>query len=133
MIKLKKQSIFIIFIIAIVLILTNKNIVFAVAPSDQASSGMSIDDLNPNKITDNSKTKEQEEMIQGVGKKIFGVMNAIGIILSVIMLAVLGIKYMTGSVEQRADYKKTLVPYFIGAILVFSAPTIANIIYLFFN
>lgn len=36
---------------------------------------------------------------------------------------------MTGSVEERAEYKKTLMPYIIGAALVFAASTIAGAIY----
>ena len=127
--KLNKQSIFIIFIIFIVLILTNNNEVYARVPSDQPNSGMTINDLNPNKTDDNSKTKEQEEIIQGVGERILGIMNVVGVVLSVVMLGVLGIKYMTGSIEQKADYKKALVPYLIGAILLFAAPTIANMVY----
>ena len=34
---------------------------------------------------------------------------------------ILGIKYMMGSLEQRAGYKKSMLPLLIGAILLFSA------------
>ena len=36
---------------------------------------------------------------------------------------------MLGSLEERAQYKKSLLPYFIGAIFVFGATTIPTIIY----
>ena len=36
---------------------------------------------------------------------------------------------MTGSVEERAQYKSSMMPYFIGAILVFAASTIAGVVY----
>ena len=36
---------------------------------------------------------------------------------------------MMGSVEERATYKKTLLPYFIGATILFGASVIAGIIY----
>lgn len=66
-------------------------------------------------------------------EKFFGnIINIIGIIasvISVIVLVVLGIKYMIGSVEERAEYKRTLIPYLIGAIFVFSGSTITMIIY----
>ena len=45
------------------------------------------------------------------------------------MLIVLGIKYMMGSAEERAEYKKTLFPYFIGAVLIFAAVNLAQVIY----
>ena len=65
------------------------------------------------------------------GKNIVSVITTIGIVVSTIVVAVLGVKYMIGSVEERAEYKKTLMPYFIGAVLVFGASTIAEIIYQF--
>lgn len=40
---------------------------------------------------------------------------------SIIVGLVIGIKYMTGSVEQKAEYKKLLVPYVVGCITVFGA------------
>lgn len=65
------------------------------------------------------------------GINLVSIITSIGVIVSVISIAVLGVKYMLGSVEERAEYKKTLMPYFIGATLVFGASTIAQIIYLF--
>ena len=35
---------------------------------------------------------------------------------------------MLGSVEQKAEYKKTMLPYVIGAALIFGASTISYII-----
>ena len=63
------------------------------------------------------------------GNNIVSVITTAGSVLSVIVLVVLGIKYMMGSAEEKAEYKKTLLPYFIGAILVFAASTIASIIF----
>ena len=36
---------------------------------------------------------------------------------------------MFGSVAERATYKETLVPYLVGAILLFSVVNIVKIIY----
>ena len=36
---------------------------------------------------------------------------------------------MIGSVEERAEYKKTLIPYVIGCVLVVSITTIVSFIY----
>ena len=36
---------------------------------------------------------------------------------------------MLGSVEEKAEYKKTLMPYIIGATFVFAASAIAGTIY----
>ena len=63
------------------------------------------------------------------GNKVVQIISTIGSILSVIVIIVLGIKYMMGSVEEKATYKKTLLPFIIGAAFIFAASTIANIIY----
>lgn len=60
---------------------------------------------------------------------ILGIIQVIGVVISVVMLMVIGIKYMMGSIEERAEYKQTLKPYLIGAFLVFSGTTIPQLIY----
>ena len=36
---------------------------------------------------------------------------------------------MLGSVEEKAEYKKTLMPYIIGAFLLFTGTLVPNVIY----
>ncbi len=69
------------------------------------------------------------EGLTNVGNQIVTILTTIGIIASVIVLIVLGIKYMMGSAEEKAEYKRTLLPYIIGAGLVFAASAIAGIIF----
>ena len=66
--------------------------------------------------------------IQNIGNQIITIVSTVGSIASVIVLVILGIKYMMGSAEEKAEYKKTLLPYIIGAGLVFAASAIAGII-----
>ena len=40
-----------------------------------------------------------------------------------------GIRYMVGSVEEKAQYKSLMFPYVLGAILLFSGTTLLNLIY----
>lgn len=67
--------------------------------------------------------------VRNIGQQIVGIIQVAGTIVSVGMLAVLGIKYMMGSSEEKAEYKKTLMPYAIGAILVFAAVNLASMVY----
>ena len=60
---------------------------------------------------------------------IFGVIQTIGSLCSIICLFVLGIKYMMGSIEEKANYKKTLMPYTIGAIMVLGISNVVKLIY----
>ena len=71
--------------------------------------------------------------IKTVGQKIMGIVNTVGVVVAVVILMVLGIKYMMGSAEEKAEYKKTMIPYIVGAVLIFGATTIANAIYSFAN
>ena len=62
-------------------------------------------------------------------RNILGVINVVGAIVLVATIALLGIKYVTGSLEERAEYKKSMIPIIIGAFLLFSTSTIINIVY----
>lgn len=64
--------------------------------------------------------------IEGVGSNIVSIVTTIGIIVAVIVLLILGIKYMMGSASEKAEYKKTMIPYLVGAVLIFGASAIAK-------
>lgn len=87
------------------------------------SYGYGVEDLTGNQ-TNLGDLKE-------TGNNAVSIITAIGVVISVVVIAILGVKYMLGSASERAEYKKTLMPYLIGAALVFGASTIAQIIYLF--
>ena len=67
--------------------------------------------------------------IENIGEKIAGALQIVGTVLAVVILVVLGIKYMMGSPEEKAEYKKTMMPYVIGAVLIFAATNIAGVVY----
>lgn len=54
-----------------------------------------------------------------IGNKIIGGIQYLGSIVSVIVLVIIGIKYIVGSTEEKAEYKEAMIPYIIGAVLVF--------------
>ena len=96
------------------------------------SISMSTFALSPKNLTGNSSVNGANE-IEGVGNSIIGILQVVGIVLSVIVLIVLGIKYMMGSAEEKAEYKKTMMPYIVGAALIFAASAFAQVIYSFFS
>ena len=59
--------------------------------------------------------------VMNFGNTIVPIVRAIGVIAAVVILMVVGIKYMMGSAEEKAEYKKTMPAYVIGAVLVFAA------------
>ena len=88
--------------------------------------------LTPSEISGDPNVSGTTE-IQNVGQSIVGILQTVGIVLSVVVLIVLGIKYMMGSAEEKAEYKKTFIPYIVGAALIFAASAFAQVIYQFFT
>ena len=79
------------------------------------------------------QTVSGTDRITTLGNQIITILTIVGTVASVIVLIVLGLKYMMGSAEEKAEYKKTMMPYVIGAALVFAASAIAGILYNFLS
>lgn len=85
---------------------------------------------NPGSITPDT-SKVQGTKIETTGKTILGIIQVIGTIAAVGILMVIGIRYMMGSAQEKAEYKKVMIPYIIGAIILFAASNLAGYIYSF--
>ena len=79
---------------------------------------------NISNAANNSETNTNE--LTRLGGNILNVLQIVGIIAGAIILVVLGLKYMMGSLEEKAEYKKTMIPFVVGAIVVMAAPTLTN-------
>lgn len=66
--------------------------------------------------------------ITDMGNQIIGIITTVGVVVAVVVLLVLGIKYMMGSASEKAEYKKTMIPYLVGAILIFGASAITKVV-----
>ena len=110
---------FTIIVIMIFILVLNFNFVVYGAGIDVLDN---TNDFKPNAIG------SEPELTKRAGV-ILGVINVFGVVASVLTLMVLGIKYMMGSVEEKAEYKKTLGMYLLGAFLAISITTIPNILY----
>lgn len=86
---------------------------------------------DPSQLT--GKDVAGTEKITSIGNQIITILTIVGTVASVIVLIILGLKYMMGSAEEKAEYKKTMMPYVIGAALVFAASAIAGILYSFLS
>ena len=63
-----------------------------------------------------------------IGNQLIGIITTVGVVVAVIILLILGIKYMMGSASEKAEYKKTMIPYLVGAILIFGASAITKVV-----
>ena len=100
----------------ILIVGSNLSVVFAVSGGDITNTFSG----NPNPTGANNVRK-----IIGI------VLNAVKIIclgIAIIMSSIIAIKYMTSSPEGKADMKKTSLNYFIGAVIMFGASTIIEIL-----
>ena len=91
------------------------------SPAFSHGSWIAPEDYNPGELQD------ADEIIN-IGNVIIGVFKFIGMVVSILALIVLGVKYMVGSVEEKAEYKQTMWPYIVGAGLLFATTTILSII-----
>lgn len=89
-------------------------------------------DFTPSNLTGTTTGVENGvNEIKEVGNKLVGILRTVGIVVSVVIMIVIGIKYMMGSASEKAEYKKTMIPYVVGAVLLFGASTLATVIYEF--
>lgn len=58
-----------------------------------------------------------------------GVIRLIGIGVGIICISIMGIKFMLGSVEEKAEYKKTFVNFTIGILIFNGVIIIVSLIY----
>lgn len=73
---------------------------------------------------------------RGVGKAIntvIGLLQIAGTGISILMVSILGVKYMLASVGEKAEIKKQAVPIVIGAVLLFGAVNLLGIVETFSN
>ena len=68
-----------------------------------------------------------------IAGQILTIVRIVGMAVAVIMLTILGIKYVAASPNEKADYKKGMTVYVIGAVLLFGASALLGVIQKFAN
>lgn len=80
------------------------------------------DDYKPTANTDTTLAFQKAGVV-------LGAIRNISAVVSVIVLMVIGVKYMIGSVDEKANYKQTMIPYIIGCIMAVAGTTLVTFIY----
>ena len=107
-------------IISIILLVTM--LLATIASTVYADPGTTLDKINVQGGVDDTQ-------LVTIGNKIVNIIQVVGIVVAVVILLVIGIKYMIGSASEKAEYKKTMIPYIVGAILIFAGTSIVKVIY----
>ena len=90
--------------------------------SDITSPADNPEDYRPGEMGDNVTLVK-------LGGIITGGLKIVGIIASVLILVILGIKYMTGTIQEKAEYKKTMIPYIVGAVFLGAGGVLIELIF----
>lgn len=114
---IRKKTTKTLFLISIILLMLLAMTTESLASSGKISAGgVSIGE---------SEIEELKPMFENI----LGIVQVFGSSISVIIIVVVGIKYMLGSVDEKAEMKQTATYYVIGAILVFSTVNVFTAIY----
>ena len=100
-------------------------IVFSLAPNIFADDGSVMPKISD--IENGGKGDTASSMQKIVGAVLY-IIKIVAVGVALIMLAVLAMKYMTSAPSDRATIKKHAVVYVVGAIVLFGAAGILNII-----
>ena len=68
------------------------------------------------------------DSLKKASNSIYNILLTVGVVAAVIIGIVIGIQFITGSAEEKAKVKETLIPYISGCIIVFGAFIIWKIV-----
>lgn len=79
------------------------------------------DFINDAKSAEETNPAMDQNYVQENINKMYNIFFMLGLVLAVIVGAVLGIKFITGSLEEQAKIKEVLIVYIVGCIIIFGA------------
>ena len=112
-----EKKIFFIFIILILIYIFSSTIVQATSISNIIGGA----DNFVNSGKDGNNTTIDGQMLNDTSNFIYNTLLIIGICIAVLIGTVLGIQFITGSVEQKVKVKESLIPFVVGCVVIFSA------------
>lgn len=119
-----KKCIFLITTVILIILLPNK--IYATTIDTDESIKVATGILDPNSYKPSSPTGVTNTVRRA--NVIIGAIQTIGIVVSFISLMILGLKYMAGSVSEKAEYKKTMIPYLVGIVILFTTTQLVALI-----
>ena len=85
--------------------------------------------VDPGGFTGNvDTTKGAGKAVSDMSNQIIGIIQIIGTAIAVVMLIWLAIKYISAAPSEKADIKKSATIYVVGAVLLFGAVGVLEII-----
>lgn len=85
-------------------------------------------DFDPGIYSVGEPTVAEAKAVFNIGEKAMGTIRNIAVIVAVVTIGIIGLRYMFGSVDQKAEYKATMLPWVIGLTLVAMITSILDMI-----
>jgi len=79
-------------------------------------------DYNPSIPTNYTKATE-------IAGNVLALVRNIGIAIAFISITLIGIKYILGSAEDKASYKKSMIPFVVGLVLFVAVTSLISVVY----
>ena len=81
------------------------------------TSGVSYaEEIDPGTYKPTSEYGLDKGFVHRYGGSALGYLKYVSIMIAVIVIMFVGVKYMTGSLSQKAEYKKDLIPIALGIL-----------------
>ena len=116
-------------ILSIIVVLVLSTILFGITTKVQA---LGVDSLLSNSESYIQQREDNTGVIP-IAQIIIRVIRGIGNAVALLILTILGVRYIMGSVQEKAEYKQTIWPYVLGAVLIFAGSTLVDVIYTAFQ
>lgn len=79
-------------------------------------------------VSFSSKDDNTTNVVSGMMGTIINVIQVVGMAIAVIMLVYVAIKYMSAAPAEKAEFKKSATAYIVGAVLLFGATGILQLV-----
>ena len=99
-------------------------VILSISLISTVSATSIIEDIDNNKGTNTSAGNTVKE----TGNIIIGTIKVVGTGIAILMLLYIAIKYMIAAPSEKAEFKKTAVVYAVGAVVLFAAPRLVELV-----
>lgn len=127
---MKKIKIVLVILLVLLNILTIVKPVYASKEVPKHSTGEIINEAKGfiDKGKADAEGKISSDNLKKMSDTIYNILLVTGIVIAIGVGIVMGIKFIIGGIEEKAEIKAMLLPYLVGCIVVFGAFTIWRVV-----
>lgn len=119
MMKNKSNLIIRLFVLLLIMVLFFIPTTVNADTTQNPQSGVKTGIIDPGNFEPPDLTDDDTEIVTSKISPIVTIIRTIGFIVLIVTIILIGLRFMLGSIEEKADYKKSMIPFLIGAIIFF--------------